>query len=339
MGAMAVTRTAGAALVGAVFYGGVRVYWNAGHFPGRMSPVGPDLVTISGWGSVALCLAAALAVAATGTRLPRPLVVAAGWGTAAALAGAAAMLLLDVVGGVLPGLGIAFYPVGALSRAACAAAAVLVARTTLLYQRRTRPGRRLLAPLERTPGWAYVAAYAAMGGCLTRIGAQAWVGFDETPLASGVSAALFEAGFLLGGTLLPAALVHRFGRVWPRRVPGAAGRRVPRPLVLWPGAAISAGLVVYFGVMTVQMVGERLRGRNPFPPGDGLDLPETFFWIAVPGYLLWGLGMAVAAFAYARTSAPGERGVSAATTPDRRRAPVNAEDGRRTRPPGRPAAR
>jgi hypothetical protein len=57
---------------------------------------------------------------------------------------------------------------------------------------------------------------------------------------------------------------------------------------------------VYFGLKLLQMIFERLRGRNPFPPEGGLDLPETFFWFAVPAYLTWGVGMAVAALAYAR---------------------------------------
>jgi hypothetical protein len=141
-------------------------------------------------------------------------------------------------------------------------------------------------------------------GCAVRIGAQAVVGFDRSPLSSGVSVLLFELGFLLGGSLLPLSLVHSWGRVWPRGVPGLAGRAVPRRLVLWPAAGISAGLVVYFGLMLLQMIAERLRGRNPFPPSGGLELPEAFFWFAVPSYLAWGAGMAVAAFGYHRMTRP-----------------------------------
>ncbi|UYM04267.1 hypothetical protein [Solicola gregarius] len=77
-----------------------------------------------------------------------------------------------------------------------------------------------------------------------------------------------------------------------------SGRRIPRWLVLGPGAAVSAAIVVYFGSMLVIMVAERLQGRNPFPPSGGLDLPEIFFWFAVPAYFVWGCGMAVAAGVY-----------------------------------------
>ncbi|WP_019633011.1 hypothetical protein [Actinomadura atramentaria] len=284
-------------------YAAVRAFWLVHGFPFDRAPIGSDLVSVHGWDSVALCCFAALIVAAARrmpARVPRPLVVAAGWGTAAVLAGSAALLLLDVVGAILPGLGLVFEPLGALSRAACAGCAVLTARATLAYQRRTRTGRTLLAPLSRTPRWAFVAAYAASAGCLVRIAAQAWVGLETSPLRSGTAEVLFELGFVLGGTLLPAALVHAFGRTWPRWVPVLARRRVPRRLVLWPGAAVSAGLIAYFGTMTLQMIWERLHGRNPFPPSGGLDLPEAFFWIAVPGYLVWGIGLAAASVAYAR---------------------------------------
>ncbi|XRQ15245.1 hypothetical protein ACN3XK_31460 [Actinomadura welshii] len=296
-------------------YGALRAYWAAGNQPGDMSPVGTDLVVFTGWGSVVLCGAAAavlLALAHPRTRrLPRPVLLPAAWTAAVCLVAAGALLLLDVIGAVLPGLGIAFHPLGALSRAACVGAGVLTGLSALAHGRRTRPGctrcgrSAAAAPaLPRTPAWAYGAAHLAVAACLVRIAAQAAVGSGETPLSRGPSAVAFEAGFLLAGILLPLALAHSFGRRWPRIVPVLGGRRVPRRLVLWPGAAISAGLVVYFGLMLLQMTWERLHGRNPFPPDGSLALPEAFFWVAVPAYLLWGAGMAVAARAYARRTRP-----------------------------------
>ncbi|GGT89830.1 hypothetical protein [Actinomadura livida] len=292
-------------------YGVLRAYWAAGNQPQDMSPAGPDLVVFTGWRGVALCGAAAavllaLAHPAARHRTGRVLRLAA-WTAAAALAAAAAMLLLDVIGAVLPGLGVAFHPLGALSRAACAAAAVLTGLAARAHRRRTRGGcggcgraAAAAGPLDRTPAWAYRAAYLAVAGCAARVAAQAAVGFGGAPLSGGASALLFEAGFVLGGTLLPLALVHPFGRTWPRPLPVLGGRRVPRRLVLWLAAAVSAGLTVYFGLMLLLMCWERLHGRDPFPPEGGLDLPEAFFWAAVPAYVLWGAGMAVAARAYAR---------------------------------------
>ncbi|WP_155884583.1 hypothetical protein [Actinomadura flavalba] len=288
------TRFVPLALAWIAAYAVVRLVWQVSGAPSDMSATGGDLVVFSGWWGCGLC-AAAFGVVVALARLRGRVVVAAGWAVAAALLAASALLLLDVVAAILPGLGIEFRPVGALSRAVCAGAGLLVGRVTL-----ERARRRPAGALARTPGRAYAAAYLAVAGCLTRIGAQAWVGLDATPLPSNTSVIVFEAGFLLGGLLLPLSLVHRWGRVWPRWVPFAAGRPVPRRLPLWPATAVSAGLVVYFGLMTLLMIWERLNGRDPFPPEGGLDLPEAFFWISVPAYLVWGLGLAVAARAYAR---------------------------------------
>ncbi len=301
------------ALAWVTAYGILRVYWASGHQPGDLSPIGDDLVAFTGWGSVALCGAAAAVLAVLASpradrlgRGPRLALTAAAWTTALCLVASGA-LLLDVVGGILPGLGIEFYPLGALSRAAAVGAGIMTGLSARAHAARARTGCAACGrpgtapgPLARTPAWAFWAAYLAVAGCVTRIAAQAVVGFGESPMEGGASALLFEAGFLLGGSLLPLALAHSFGRTWPRWVPGLAGRRVPRRLVLWPGTAISGGLVVYFGLMLLQMFWERLHGRNPFPPEGGLDLPEAFFWVAVPAYFAWGAGMAVAARAYAR---------------------------------------
>jgi len=293
------------ALVWALTYGAVRTYWQLDGLPSRVSPIRTDLVVFTGWWGVALCGAAALLAAAMlrpGRRGAVPVLVGAGI-VAVALVAASVMLVLDLVGTVFPGMGIDRYPLGAVSRVACASGGVLLALAARSF--RQRSGIRLrgldrlqaaMAPLDRTPRWAYVAAYVSMAGCLTRIGAQAVVGFDESPL-SGLA---FEGCFVLAGTLLPLALVHSWGRMWPRWVVGLAGRRVPRRLVLWPGAAVAVMIVTYFGVMLGQMVVERLHGRNPFPPDDRMDLPETFFWVAVPAYLVWGAALGVAAVAYHR---------------------------------------
>ena len=54
---------------------------------------------------------------------------------AAGRGAASAPLLLDVIGILLPGAGLAVHPVAVLSRATCLAGSVLVGATALCYQR------------------------------------------------------------------------------------------------------------------------------------------------------------------------------------------------------------
>ncbi|WP_052809456.1 hypothetical protein [Streptomonospora alba] len=308
-------RLAVATVAWASAYGGLQAYWRIVGLPGKMSPVDDDLTVFSGWPAVALCAAAvllALGLSRPGAgRVPGIPLLLGAVGISGTLVVAATPLLLDVVGALLPGLGIGFYPLGALSRLGCLGVAALLTMLALRYRRmpglgcpgcgRTAPTAHLRAA---TPRWAYAAAYLAVLGWLLRVLAQVAVGMDAVPFAGGASLLLFEVGFVLAGVLLPLALVHGWGRVWPRWVLGLAGGRVPRWLVLGPAMGVSGGLLAYFGSTLVTMVYERLNGRRAFASEQGLDLPEAFFWVAIPAYVLWGLGLAVAAYShYHRTRA------------------------------------
>ena len=294
-----------AAIAWAVGYGALRIYWALGAAPSP-PPTGTDLVAFTGWWPVALCAAAAAEVLALRrARWRRPLAVAA-WALTIALAAASALLLLDVVGILLPGIGVGVHPAAVLSRAACLAGGVLVGATALCYQRHWRGaclacGRTGAAVRPaRSPRWAWLAAWAAVAGCLVRLLAQAGVGFGEL-LRAGGTGLLFEAGFVLAGTVLPLALVYRWGRVFPRWVPLLAGRGVPRWLVLGPALGLGAGMTAYFGMAMVQVAVETVGGTWEQDAG---SLPFWFFWVAVPGYLIWGLGLGAAALAYRRATRP-----------------------------------
>lgn len=276
-----------------------------------LSAVRADLIVITGWWSVALPVVAFAAVAAQAAAVTtRPgsvlrwAVIIAGSLTAAALMVSGALILLDLVGGILPGLGVVFFPLGALIRSACVIAAALTAAHTWRFWKATRrSGTRRPRPTQ-TPGWVVVVGYTAVAACLTRLGAQLFVGLEKTPFAASPASVLFEVAFLLAGTLLPLALVHTWGRIWPRWVPLLRGRRVPRMLLIVCGGVLGVAMVAYFGMMTVQMVIERMQGRNPFPPSGGLGLPEAFFWVSVPAYLIWGVGLVICTISYARITAP-----------------------------------
>ncbi|MPZ96127.1 MAG: hypothetical protein GEU96_14750 [Propionibacteriales bacterium] len=282
-----------AVVVWALLYGALRVLWAVSDPPDRMSPIGRDLL-LDGWWAVLLCGAAAvLAVAMqvpASTAVRRLLLAGAGV-TAAALAMSSALLLLDVVGGLLPGLGVEFFALGAASRAACLTGAVLLAGVAVTYSRRGREaclrcGRVAGRVRSRaTPAWAWWGAYAAVAGCLLRIVAQYALFDDGMVFEVGPALVAFEVGFLLAGVALPLALVHGWGR------------RVGRWLLIVPGVALSAGLVAYFGFGTIQLTVETIRGAEQ-------EWSMAFMWVAIPSYLVWGLGMGAAALAYFASTQP-----------------------------------
>ncbi|MGW4826107.1 hypothetical protein ACWEOG_00895 [Amycolatopsis japonica] len=301
-----------ALLAWSLLYSALQAYWTFVASPPRMSPVGVDLIAFSGWKAIVLCLAGAAITFALGrggqrAAVQRVLVIAS-WAVSGMLVVAAALFLLDVVGGLLPGIGVQFFPLGFLSRTACLVGAALMAMVAVTHTRRLRGacgacGRLGATPrMERTPAWASVAAYLATAGCAVRIVAQLVVGFDSGGLGVGVSLVLFEIGFVLSGTLLPWALVHDWGRIFPRWVPGLAGRRVPRWLVLGPAAGISIAMIVYFGMILANMVGILLSGANDL--GFGKGLPDAFYWVSVPVYWLWGAALGFAALGYGRRTRP-----------------------------------
>lgn len=255
-------------------YGGLRIWFATGHAPTWKLP-GNDLL-IPHWIAVAGCLITALAVIKIRPRLLW--VLAAGW------VAAAAFILLDLVAAVLPGLGIPFDPLGMLCRLGAILGAVLLGMTAKAHQSKAKPW----------PTWiATLGAYLAVTGCLTRLAAQAAVGFGTTPYGGNLSRTLFESGFLLVGILLPFLLVHPIGR------------RFPRWMLLTPGFVIGFGMTAYFGVGLVQMIVAVVQGKPVY--GD-IGLPDAFFWVAVPAYVVWAAGLLLATrgyqFATAKTNDP-----------------------------------
>jgi len=278
----------------AVAYGSLRLYWaitGAPWFP----PIGTDLLVFTGWGSVGLCAAAAAtAVALHRARSWRPALAATAWAVCAAIALACAVLLPEFVGVLFLQFGPPFHPGALASRLACVTGAVLLALAAARYQRRHRGDcpdcARTGGPATGwtpAPAWARWAAWTAVAGCLTRLGAQVVVGFDDLSGPASVMVG-FEVGFLLAGVLLPLALVHGWGRTWPRWVPRLRGRTIPRMLLLGPAFALAGGLLCYFGVGLGQLA----------LTGSAEERADAFLWVAMGGYWIWGAGLGVAAWSY-----------------------------------------
>ncbi|MEW2429353.1 hypothetical protein AB0877_15195 [Micromonospora sp. NPDC047644] len=283
----------------AVAYGGVRLAWTVGEAP-EFGRLGLDLLGFTGWWSVALCAAAGgLAVALDQVATWRPALAGLAWAVAGALVAAAAILLPELVGFLLFTVGPFFDPLAFVSRLACVTGAVLLALATGRYQRRTRgdcpaccrtvrPGTRRSAPAR----WARWAAWVAVGGLVTRFAAQFVVGFDSVDQSASLLG--LEIGLVLAGVLLPLALAHQWGEVWPWWVPLLAGRTVPRLVLLVPGFGLGAGIVAYFGMGMVQVT-----------TGSPSEFSDAFLWVAMSAYLVIGLGLLVASTDYhLRTRSP-----------------------------------
>lgn len=299
-----------AAIASALSYGSVRVWW-AIHGTPWFGPRHTDLIFVTGWGAVALCGAAsAVALALRFVRWYVPLLIA-GWMVCIAALAACPLLLLDTAGGLLPGLGVQFYPAAFLSRASCFAMGILVGATTIAYRRRWRSacmfcGRTTSrAPRTETPCWAWWAAYLAVCGCLARLGAQIAVGFGMIQRQSGTRLAiesfLFEAAFLLAGIVLPLSLVHQWARSVPQWIPFLTGRRIPRWLPLGPAIVIGPLMTVYFAFTLEVIASITISGTTHQNFG---HFPAAFFWVAVPAYLLWGIGLTAAAISYLQFTRP-----------------------------------
>ncbi|WP_157641464.1 hypothetical protein [Longispora albida] len=264
--------------------------WLAGYAAVLVARPDGDLLLARGWWAAGLCLAAATSAFLLRYRAARPVA----WTLVAALVFSCPLFLLDVVYGLIPGLGPEIDPLAAASRAACLIGAGLLARAAIQHARvHCAACSRRAVVRERRPRWAWWGAYGAIAACFVRIAAQVVVGWGEIPLEQGVALVVFEVGFVLAGTLLPLALVHDFGRVWPRWVPFLAGRKVQRWLVLGPAYALAGGITVYFTVVLGYLTVETVSGSFVADP-----FPLAFFWVAVPGYLAWGVGLGIAAIGY-----------------------------------------
>lgn len=300
-----------AAVLWALVYGSVRVSWAIKGAP-SFGPRHIDLMYFSSWTAVALCAAAALVALALRIAPWHWSLLVAAWAVFAAHLVACPLLLLDIVSALLPGLGLPFSAAGFFSRSGCLIQGVLVGASAVAFRRRWRSDclfcGRSGVPIhpDKPSQWAVWGAYAAVMGCLIRLAAQYLLAFgDLARHVSGtrlvVEALVFEAGFLLAGVILPLALVHRWGRMFPAWIPVLAGRTVPRWLLLAPAFVLSPLMTAYFSITLVKLATDTLRGTSARTFG---SFPPAFFWIAVPGYLIWGVGLGIAAIGYQRMTRP-----------------------------------
>ncbi|GIG91301.1 hypothetical protein Pen02_62370 [Plantactinospora endophytica] len=334
-----------AALGFALGYGLLRLYWATGGRWGytacdRTGSPGPaeiadgcgaeSLATLpfwSGWGAVLLC-GVLVAVAALARLRPGRIASAGAWTAAVALVVLAfpGHLLFEIPV-ALTGrptdwpdlLGRLLLLGGGLSFAAAAP------RTIRRYAPAGPPRPRPV------PGWTRRWTYAA---CLLpvlgfTVPHACWLlGMPLGIPAGELRRAVEDIGPLTGllltlapmlGGLLTLGLAARWGQVFPRWLPGLAGRRVPPPLAVVPAGVIAVALVGY-GLIGIGMMTEGLAtGATTWA--------ELRAGWAVAGtelvFLAWGVALAAATVGYARTTRPDTEGEGRAGEPG---------------PEGRPAA-
>ncbi|WP_433338237.1 hypothetical protein [Spirillospora sp. CA-294931] len=152
----------------------------------------------------------------------------------------------------------------------------------------------IAAPLVYTvTRWAWAAGiHLGVSGEFLRSG-----GYDSP----GARLAEFVLGAMAAaGALLTLGLRQRWGTVFPRWLPGLAGRRVPPSLAVVPATAVAgvltaAGLSVNRGFVAMHL------GWTPREP---VAAPENWgAWVPPLLWLLWGLALGAATLSYRRRRA------------------------------------
>ena len=162
----------------------------------------------------------------------------------------------------------------------------------------------MLKPSQR---WAVVAAWASViGGLLPviwRVHMLAWgAGWS---LADRFRSELlwYVVGLIVVETvasILPLALVQPWGEVWPRWLPGLAGRRIPARLVIVVASLGACALTLIIATTAVQLVTMTLRGiSNPILQVEAGWLRAFMLAHYVP-WVLWPAGLWVAIVGFAR---------------------------------------
>ncbi|MEU5868873.1 hypothetical protein ABZ815_47440 [Nonomuraea sp. NPDC047529] len=241
----------------------------------------------------------------------RPALLAAGWAAAAALA-------LVAPGNLVMRLAFGKLDDPLLVRQALfAALGVLVALATVRFGTRTaaRPHERRSDGTVRPALWARAAAWAAAGlpvlgfsvphllwglGLPLGVAEGSRAGLAELG-GSAVFWALLVAGPVAGG-LLTLGLIARWGQIFPRWVPVAGGRRVPRGLAVVPAAAVGL-LVGQYGAMMTSCL--TFGVTRACAPGGGSEVLDGSWGFAgtYPVFLLWGTSLLAAAAGYLHTTA------------------------------------
>jgi CheY-like chemotaxis protein len=157
--------------------------------------------------------------------------------------------------------------------------------------------QRRSAPWVPASSSTVIVAAVVIASALVRISAQvvADVAAGRSPFhgpETDAATIAFGVGVLLAGTVVPLALVCRWGQVWPRWLPAVAGRAIPRWLVIGPVGILACGMTLVFAASMTQFL------LDPAGSTASSDYPLLFWWFVLPAYLAWGTGLLVLTVAF-----------------------------------------
>lgn len=167
----------------------------------------------------------------------------------------------------------------------------------LAFFRRQRSGRVVPVSVAAALRWGrWAVAVAVVIPVFYAVTRWAWaLGFPLgvrpellDQLGDGVWAGATLGALAIGGAILTLGLVQRWGEIFPRWLPGLAGRRVPVLLAVVPALLVSL-LVTSAGLMFVRLW---LTGGLSAFDGNWAALVPELLWP------LWGVALAAATLAY-----------------------------------------
>ncbi|MFC9234903.1 hypothetical protein ACFTZK_00105 [Streptomyces decoyicus] len=158
------------------------------------------------------------------------------------------------------------------------------------------------------PRWvvraAYASALSATVGFIPlhavwALGVPLWadkVKFREWYAVGGGPYLFVLSGLALLTGILALSLVRPWGLMFPSWTPFLAGWRVPRRTLAATAFTVSAFLLLY----TIWAAAQTIKDFND----DGIFSPWTAVY-GIPQFLVWGIGLAIAAHSYRRRTSPG----------------------------------
>ncbi|MFK8843887.1 hypothetical protein [Streptomyces sp. Ac-502] len=167
-----------------------------------------------------------------------------------------------------------------------------------------------LAEIPPPPRWAVRAAYASALSAtvgfipihaIWALGIPLWADerkFRDWYAAGGGPYLLVLSGLALLAGILALSLVRPWGLTFPKWTMFLAGRRVPRRTLAGTAFAVSASLLLY----TVWAAAQTVEDFDE----DGVFSPWVVVY-GIPQFLVWGIGLFIAAHSYRHRTSPGDR--------------------------------